>query len=73
VGLKDLVARTPQEYVAIATRLAMEGQRSSQLRLNLRKQMMASPLMDARNFALAVESAYRRMWSRWCEQSQARG
>lgn len=62
VGLSDLVAGTPEQYVANALRLAenLEGRR--RLRAELRDKMRASSLMDATRFARALESAYVAMW-----------
>lgn len=36
------------------------------LRQKLRARLERSPVMDARRFALAIESAYRAMWHDWC-------
>jgi predicted O-linked N-acetylglucosamine transferase (SPINDLY family) len=69
VGLSDLVADDTEEYVAIAMRLAFDESRRLRLRANLRKQIEASPLMDALRFARNVEAAYRQMWRRWCDES----
>ena len=66
VGLPDLVARDPEQYVEIATSLAKDLPRLGQLRATLRDRMQKSPLMDAPRFARNVEAAYREMWRRWC-------
>jgi predicted O-linked N-acetylglucosamine transferase (SPINDLY family) len=66
VGLPDLVARDPGEYVEIAARLAGDLPRLRELRAALRDRMRKSPLMDAPRFARNVEAAYRRMWKEWC-------
>jgi predicted O-linked N-acetylglucosamine transferase (SPINDLY family) len=67
VGVPELIARTPQQYVQIATHLAGNLTRLSELRRTLRPRMRASPLMDAPRFARNVEAAYRQMWRNWCE------
>jgi predicted O-linked N-acetylglucosamine transferase (SPINDLY family) len=67
LGLPELVASSPEEYVRIAAELARDLPRLSDLRTNLRERMRASPLMDAPRFARSVEAAYREMWRRWCE------
>jgi protein O-GlcNAc transferase len=67
LGLKELVAQTPEQYVEIAVKLAGNLPRLSELRTTLRQRMRASPLMDATRFAQNVESAYRTMWRKWCE------
>jgi len=66
VGAPELIARTPQQYVQIATDLAGDLTRLAELRRTLRARMQASPLMDAPRFARNVEAAYRQMWRNWC-------
>jgi len=66
LGLKELAAQTPEEFVEIAAKLAGDLPRLSELRQTLRQRMESSPLMDARRFAGNVESAYRDMWRKWC-------
>jgi protein O-GlcNAc transferase len=66
LGLPELVARTPSEFVAAARRLALDRTRAAELRRSLRERMRASPLMNGRAFAAGVEAAYREMWRRWC-------
>jgi predicted O-linked N-acetylglucosamine transferase (SPINDLY family) len=62
VGLPELIAQTPEQYVQIATDLANDLPRLGELRRTLRGRMQASPLMDAPRFARNVERAYREMW-----------
>jgi protein O-GlcNAc transferase len=69
LGLTELIANTPQEYVRLATELAGDLPRLAELRRTLRPRMQASPLMDAPLFARDIEAAYRRMWRIWCGQS----
>jgi predicted O-linked N-acetylglucosamine transferase (SPINDLY family) len=66
LGLPDLVAHDPQQYVQIAADLAGDLPRLAGLRAALRSRMERSPLMDAPRFARNVEAAYRSMWRRWC-------
>jgi protein O-GlcNAc transferase len=66
LGLTDLIARTPEEYVETAIRLARDPTRLAQLRSQLREQMAASPMGDGAAFARRLEAAYRVMWARWC-------
>jgi len=66
--LEDLVARTNEEFVAIATKLTNDLPRLTELRATLRQRMLASPLMDAKRFTRNVEQAYRQMWRRWCRE-----
>jgi predicted O-linked N-acetylglucosamine transferase (SPINDLY family) len=66
IGATDLIASTPDDYVRIASRLAQDRDELAQRRTTLRGQMAASPLCDAKRFAVDVESACRDMWRRWC-------
>jgi predicted O-linked N-acetylglucosamine transferase (SPINDLY family) len=66
LGLTELIGQTPEEYVAIATRLATDRERLGALRKELRSRMTASPLMDAPRFTTNLEQAYRGMWKDWC-------
>jgi protein O-GlcNAc transferase len=66
LGLPDLIAQTPQQYIQIATDLAQNPTRLADLRQTLRSRMQSSPLMDAPRFARNVEAAYRQMWRTWC-------
>jgi predicted O-linked N-acetylglucosamine transferase (SPINDLY family) len=68
VGLPELIAQTPDEYVQIAAELAGDLPRLGELRRTLRGRMQGSPLMDAPRFARNIEAAYRQMWRSWCKQ-----
>ena len=66
IGLSDLVAHTPDEFVEKAAHLAADLPRLIDLRRGLRARLTASPLMDAPRFARDIEAAYRHMWRQWC-------
>jgi len=66
VGLPELIAKTPEEYIQIAVKLAGDLPRLAELRKTLRQRMENSSLMDAKSFARDIESAYRDMWQKWC-------
>jgi len=68
IGLPELAAGSPEEYVRIAAALAGDRPRLAELRRTLRARMQQSPLMDARQFALDMEAAYRQMWNPWCSR-----
>jgi predicted O-linked N-acetylglucosamine transferase (SPINDLY family) len=70
LGLPELAASTPEQYVKIAAALAIDLPRLTHLRSTLRDRMRASPLMDAAAFARDIESAYREIWRRWCAASR---
>ncbi len=71
LGLPELIAQTPDQFVQIALKLASDLPRLQTLRGTLRERMRQSPLMDAPRFARQVEAAYREMWRRWCAQHPA--
>ena len=73
VGLPQLVGDNPDRFVEIAANLALDRQKLLDLRGQLRQRTESSPLMDAGRFARNIESAYRRMWQRWCENPMAGG
>jgi predicted O-linked N-acetylglucosamine transferase (SPINDLY family) len=58
LGLEDLVARTPEEYVRTAAALAADPGRRARLRDTLRSRMLASPLCDGAAFTRGLEDAY---------------
>ncbi len=66
VGLPELIAGTPAEYVAIAARLAADRERLRTLRRGLRARMAGSSLCDAKLVTRELEAALRRVWRDWC-------
>lgn len=70
LGHPEWVARSPDDYVAIATALAGDVAKLAELRSGLRQRMQASPLMDEAGFTAALENAYRRMWRDWCGRAK---
>jgi len=65
VGLPELIARTPEQYVEIAVGLASDLPRLAALRAGLRERVGRSPLGDGAGLAAAIEAAYREMWHNW--------
>jgi predicted O-linked N-acetylglucosamine transferase (SPINDLY family) len=72
VGLDDLVATTPDQYVQLAVNLAQDINRLVELRAGLRARMIQSPLMDAAGFARDMEAVYRQIWRNWCAGNPTR-
>ena len=66
VGLSDLVAATPQEYVNNAVRLSQNREWLVRLRGELRERIRGSRLTDEHGFIQTLEAAYREMWQAWC-------
>ena len=71
VGLSELVAGSPDEYLQKALELARDADRLGSLRRTMRERLKASSLLDARGFAEALENAYREMWDRWVQSEEA--
>jgi predicted O-linked N-acetylglucosamine transferase (SPINDLY family) len=71
LGLTELIASDPDDYVELARQLAGDLPRLAALRTSMRQRMTDSPLMDAKRFAHHVESAYRWMWEQYCKQEGA--
>ncbi len=63
LGLTELVAYSPQEYVATAVRLAADPIKLDQLRNTLRTRLVASPLTDGKGFTSRLEQAYLQIWA----------
>lgn len=66
LDLNDWIARTPDEFVNIATTFAADQRGLETLRQGLRQRLQASPLMDAPRFTRDLEALYREAWHRWC-------
>ena len=64
IGLGDLAAKSEEDYLRVAMKLAADLPRLADLRATIRARMRDSPLMDAPRFARNVEAAYRSMWER---------
>ncbi len=70
LGLLDLIATTPTEYIKIVCRLASDPDRLVDLRRTLRDKLRHSSLMDGQQFTLCLETLYQEMWQalRNCKQ-----
>ena len=71
LGLDELIAETPQEYIDLNVRLATDADWRSSFHTSLRERLRRSPLTDVSRFAENLEAAYRTMWHEWC-QTQGR-
>jgi predicted O-linked N-acetylglucosamine transferase (SPINDLY family) len=61
LGLHELIAKTPDEYVRIASALAADTARLQQLRSTMRERLTNSVLLNDERFATSIEDAYERM------------
>jgi protein O-GlcNAc transferase len=71
IGLTEMIAKGPGEYVKLAVELAGDAGRLAELRGMIRGKMLKSPLMDAKGFAADVERGYREAWGKWCEEEES--
>ncbi len=67
VGLTEWIADSPRQYVEIATAMAADPNRLARLRSESRDRLRNSPLMNWKQFAADLESAYRLMWQTWID------
>ncbi|MEZ5583806.1 MAG: hypothetical protein R3F37_14605 [Candidatus Competibacteraceae bacterium] len=70
LGLTELIAATPLEYVAIVRQLTDNPSRLKALRQSLRQRLERSPLMDGARFTRNLEALYRKMWQTYCDSQQ---
>ncbi|MBV8536565.1 MAG: tetratricopeptide repeat protein [Alphaproteobacteria bacterium] len=66
VKLDRLIARTADEYVEIAVRLAADPAALALLRAGLRERVLQSSMCDERRTVRHFERALRAVWRRWC-------
>jgi predicted O-linked N-acetylglucosamine transferase (SPINDLY family) len=69
LGLPELIAATPAEYVAIAVARASDPERLAALRSGLRARMRSSALTAGQQYAADIEAAFRAMWHDWCARA----
>jgi predicted O-linked N-acetylglucosamine transferase (SPINDLY family) len=66
LGLQQLIAHTPEQYVALAAKLAGDGCMLEEYANGLRARLRASPLMDGLRITRDIEQAYLQMWETAC-------
>ncbi|MGZ5041547.1 MAG: O-linked N-acetylglucosamine transferase, SPINDLY family protein [Usitatibacter sp.] len=73
VDREEWVACDREGFASIAAGLVAEPARLDEIASGMRDRMRASPLLDARGLAQALEAAYRFMWRRHLEGSPSPG
>jgi predicted O-linked N-acetylglucosamine transferase (SPINDLY family) len=71
IGLPELIASHPREYVRIAVELANNSRRLNELRDELRPRLRNSPLMNPAQLARDLEAAFRAAWTNFCGEKRA--
>ncbi|MDT8399502.1 MAG: tetratricopeptide repeat protein [Pseudomonadales bacterium] len=64
MGLPELVADSPADYLEKALALAENPGRRAELRASLRQDLLDSPLGDGKGLAQAMETAFQDMWDK---------
>jgi len=70
LGLGELVASAPEQYVGIAVSLGGDLSRLEQLRASLRARFEQSPLRDEKRFTAKFEELLRVAWQQYFEHSK---
>jgi protein O-GlcNAc transferase len=70
LGLENLVAKTPEQYLQIAIELATDKQKLEDFRTSIRFWMASSSLCDGETFARQVEALYLKIWQEKCHDSE---
>jgi predicted O-linked N-acetylglucosamine transferase (SPINDLY family) len=66
VGHPEWIAKTPEEFVKIGSKLASDVTALSEIRSKLRKELYASPLCDEERMRVELGAAIRHAWREWC-------
>jgi protein O-GlcNAc transferase len=66
IGLTDYIAKTEDDFVSLAGKLAGDPAPFRRLRHELRPMLAQSTIFDSANFAAEFQVALRSMWRQWC-------
>ncbi|MBN1578334.1 MAG: tetratricopeptide repeat protein [Chitinispirillaceae bacterium] len=66
-GLPQWIARSDDEFIAIAAQQAALPAKLAAMRTGLRQQLLASPLCEGASYMKNLEEKYRAIWQKWCE------
>lgn len=64
-GLQNWIAKSDDDYVEKAIINSSDFDQLNKLRLNLRSQVISSPLFDSKRFSKVFEEAVWGMWNKW--------
>ena len=71
VGHPEWIARNTDEYIRLASELAVDIPRLAVIRAGLRSDMAVSVLMDHAGQGALFGAALRNCWRTWCRQASA--
>jgi protein O-GlcNAc transferase len=66
-SLNHLIATNEDEYIQIVKDLCTDKNNLNEIRTQLRGQVAGSALCDGKSLAREIETAYRVIWKRWCD------
>ena len=66
LGLTEWVAHSPEDYVAIAARMAADLPALATLRGSLRQRLLSSRLCAGKDFVRDLEDTYSQLWRHYC-------
>ncbi len=69
LGRPEWIANSESEYITKVVELTTDTNQLAEIRATLRQQMEQSPLRDEAGFAYKVEAFYRKIWKKWCANS----
>ena len=72
VGLDELIAASPQDYEALAVKLAHEPSYLASIKERLARNRTSFPLFDTERSTRKIEAAYTMMWQRYQSGEMAR-
>ena len=72
-GYPEFVAKTKADYVELAINLASNIDNLNKLRLSIRDNLEKSKICDAEPYCRNIETAFRDMWTTWCETGGYKG
>lgn len=70
IGRNDLIAASPDDYKTIAVKTAADTKQITDNRYSLREEMGRSRLCNMSAYANDMETAFREMWQKWCEEQK---
>ena len=73
VGLGELVAENPEDYIRLAAELALDVPRLRNLQSGMRDRLLSSSLMDRDDFNSHFAASVRSMWRSYCETGKSAG
>jgi len=72
-GYPEFVAKTKEDYVELAKNLASDIDGLNKLRLSIRDNLHKSKICDGEPYCRNIETAFRDMWTTWCETGGYKG